>query len=163
LISTFVVVLFVVVVAVWCMVAFSSLSEIAVVAFMPLAMLVPGVLGIGSTIDQRAALVAVAESSFIAAGATVLAWSLPRGPRLLVPPAALVVQLVALWVAGRGPSFPETNGTIVSLMYWVTVVVTAALIVALPAASAWLRRAIAAVEEAERPRRSGSGEGDSQP
>lgn len=160
LISTFVVVLFVAVVALWCTAAFSSLPEIAVIAFLPLAMLVPGVLGIGSTIDQRAALVAVAESSLIAAGAMVLAWSLPRGPRALVPPAAFAVQVVALWLAGREPSFPETNGAIVSLMYWVTVVATAALVVVVPAASAWLRRAIVAVEEADRPRRSASDESD---
>ncbi len=159
-ISTFVVVVFVVVVAVWCTVAYSSLTEIAVVAYLPLALLVPGVLGIGSTIDQRAALVAVAESSLIAAGAMVLAWSMPRGPRILVPPAALAVQIVALWVAGRGPSFPESSGSIVSLMYWVTIVITAALVVALPLAAAWLRRAIVAVEEAERPRRDTSGEGE---
>lgn len=162
LIATFVVLLFVVVVAVWCVVTFSSLAEIAVVAFLPMALLVPGVLGIGSTIDQRAALVAVAESSLITAGALVLAWSLPRGPRLFVPPVAFVIQFVALWVAGRGPSFPATSGGIVSFLYWVTIIVTAALVVLLPTASAWLRRAIVAVEEADRPRQSASDEGDSQ-
>jgi hypothetical protein len=162
LISTFVVVLLVVVVAVWCLAAFSSLAEIGVIAYMPLALIVPGVLGIGSTIDQRAALVAVAESSLLAAGATVLAWSLPRNSRLLVPPAALVVQIVALWLAGRGPSYPESSGGVVSFLYWLTIVVTVALVVVLPAASAWLRRTIAAVEEADRPRQSPSGEGESQ-
>jgi hypothetical protein len=161
LISTVVVVLFVVVVAIWCVVAFSSLAEIAVVAFLPLAMLVPGVLGIGSTIDQRAALVAVAESSLITAGALVLAWSLPREPRLLVPPVAFAIQLVVLWVAGRGPSFAATSGGIVSFLYWLTIVVTATLVVVLPIVTSWLRRAIVAVEEADRPRRKDSGEGES--
>jgi hypothetical protein len=159
-ISTLIVVLFVVVVAVWCAVSFSSTAEVASVAFLPMALLVPGILGLGPEIDQRAALVGLAESSLFAAGAAVLAWSLPRQTRLIVPPVALAIQLVTLALAGRGPSFPPTSGDIVKVLYWTTIVVTGALLTLLPMVSAWLHRSIAAVEEAERPRRSESGGGE---
>jgi hypothetical protein len=77
-----------------------------------------------------------------------------------VPPAALIVQIVALWVAGRGLTFLSTSGGIVSFLYWITIIVVAVLVVLIPAATAWLHRAIVAVEEADRPRRSESGGGD---
>jgi len=152
--------LFIMVVAFWCTVSFSSMAEVAPVAFLPLALLVPGMLGVGPAIDQRAALVGLAESSLFAAGAAVLAWSLPRQTRLIVPPVAMSIQLVTLALAGRGPSFPQTSGDIVNVLYWMTIVVTGALLTLLPVVSAWLRRSIAAVEEAERPRRSESGGGE---
>ncbi len=129
-------------------------------AFTPLALLVPGVLGIGSNIDQRAALEALAESSLFAAGAMVLAWSLPIGGRLLVPPVALAIQVAALSAAGRGPTFPETSGRIVDLLYWGTLTVTGVLVVGIPVAAAWLRRALMVQEDAERPRRRVADEGE---
>ncbi|MEA2531157.1 MAG: hypothetical protein QOG89_2801 [Thermomicrobiales bacterium] len=159
LIASMVVVLFLVVVAAWCVVAFSSVPEAAAMAFTPLALLVPGVLGIEATIDQRAALEALAVSSLFAAGVTVLAWSLPRGARSAIPPIALVVQVVVLWAAGRGPSFPETSGRIVDVLYWVTLLLTAVLVFGVPVAAARLKQAIATLEDAERPRRSGADEG----
>jgi hypothetical protein len=159
LIASLVVVLFLVVVAAWCVVAFSSVPEAAAMAFTPLALLVPGVLGIEATIDQRAALEALAVSSLFAAGVTVLAWSLPRGARSAIPPIALVVQVVVLWAAGRGPSFPETSGRIVDVLYWVTLLLTAVLVFGVPVAAARLKQAIATLEDAERPRRSGADEG----
>jgi hypothetical protein len=159
-IATFAVVLFVVVAAIWCVVAFSSMPEVAEIAYLPVALIVPGILGIGTTIDQRAALEGLAESSLFAAGATVLAWSLPRAVRLIVPTLAMAVQVAALWAAGRGPSFPETSGGIVNLLYWATVVTAVALVVFVPVAAAWLQHAIAAVENEERPRPFDAGEGE---
>jgi hypothetical protein len=152
-IATAIVVLFLVVVAVWCIVSLWSVSEVTSLSFGPLALLVPALLGVQDTIGQRTALQALAEASLFAAGATVLAWSLPRRVRSLVPPIALATQVALLWAAGRGPSFPETNGNIVTSLYWITVIATAALIVVAPVVSASLRRAIEQLEEAERPRR----------
>jgi hypothetical protein len=160
LIATVVVLVFIMVVAIWCAVSFSSMAEVAPVAFLPLALLVPGMLGIGPAINQRTALVGLAESSLFAAGATILAWSLPRQTRLIVPPVAMAIQLVTLALAGRGPSFPPTSGDIVRVLYWMTIIVTGALLTLLPVVSAWLRRSIAAVEAAEPPPRSESGGGE---
>jgi hypothetical protein len=160
IISTLVVVLFILVVAGWCVVTLSSVSEVASLALAPLALLVPGLLGIHATVSQRTALQAIAEASVFAAGAMVLAWSLPRATRQVVAPLALAIQIAVLWAAGRGPSSPESSGGIVSLLYWVTVLVTAGVVVVLPLAATWLRRAIELVEEEERPRRRGTGEGE---
>lgn len=160
IIGTFAVVLFVVVAAAWCAVALSSVPELAALAFAPMALLVPHLLGIATAVSQRTALQAVAESSLLAAGAMVLAWSLPQGVRPLVAPAALALQLAVLWAAGRGPSFPASSGGIVSLLYWVTVLVISGATVVLPIVSGWLGRAIEHAEEEKRPRRRGTDAGE---
>jgi hypothetical protein len=161
LIATVTTLLFIVVVAAWSLIAHATTSELSSIAFLPLALQVPAALGVQSTIEQRAALEVVGESALFAAGATLLAWSMPRGARLIVPPIAFVIQFVALWTAGRGPTFPDTSGALVDLLYWLTLIVTGAITVLLPIASSWLRRTIARVEEEDRARRGDTGEGTS--
>jgi hypothetical protein len=160
MIGTLVVVLFLVVAAVWCVVSLWSVSEIVTLTFASLALLVPAILGIRTPIGQRAALQAMAESSLFAAGALVLAWSLPRRIRLVVPPVALAIQVFVLWAAGRGPSFPASTGGIVTMLCWLTLLVTALLLVVLPFVATWLRRAIERLEEEQRPHRRATGEGE---
>jgi hypothetical protein len=160
IIATFVVGLCVVVLAGWCVIELSSAPEASSLAIAPPALLVLGILGVHGTIGQQTALQWIAESSLFAAGAMVLAWSLPRGTRLLVTPVALAIQVSVLWAAGRGPTFPATSGGIVTVLYWVTVLVTAATVVLVPVAAASLGRAIERIEQEQRPRRHQSGEGD---
>jgi hypothetical protein len=147
IVATGVAVLVTVVVASWCGSASWSAPEVASITFLPAALLVPAALGIGSAVLQRTALETLAEASLFAAGAIMLAWSLPRAGRLLVPPIGFGVQTVALWLAGRGPSFPASSGGIVGTLYALTLVVTGLLVVVLPV-----------VEEGERPRRREAGE-----
>jgi len=146
LIATLIVLLFIVVVALWSWIAHATTAELSALALLPLALLVPAALGVQSTIEQREALEVVGESALFAAGATLLAWSMPRGARLIVPPIAFLIQFIALWTAGRGPTFSESSGNIVALLYWLTMILTGVMTVVLPFAAAWLRRAIARYE-----------------
>jgi hypothetical protein len=146
-------VLFLLVVAVWSLIAHATTSELSSIAFLPLALLVPAALGVQSTIEQREALEVVGEAALFAAGATLLAWSMPRGARLIVPPIAFLIQFIALWTAGRGPTFPNSSGALVDLLYWLTLIITGVITLTLPIASSWLRRTIARVEEEDRGRR----------
>lgn len=152
LLATGTTLLFLVVVAVWSLIAHATTSELSSIVFLPLALLVPAALGVQSTIEQRAALEVVGETALFAAGATLLAWSMPRGARLIVPPIAFLIQFIALWTAGRGPTFPETSGALVDVLYWLTMFVTGAITLTLPIAASWLRRTIARVEEEDRQR-----------
>jgi hypothetical protein len=157
IIATFVVALFVSVLAFWCGTASWPIPEIAGIAFLPAALLVPAVLGIQGTATQRAALETLAEATMFAAGTTVFAWSLPRGLRLLVPPAAFGAQTLALWLAGRGPSIPASSGGIVTTLFVVTLILTGALVLALPLYAAWIKHMVERAEEMARPRRSSAG------
>jgi hypothetical protein len=159
LLATGTTVLFLVVVAVWSLIAHATTSELSSIVFLPLALLVPAALGVQSTIEQREALEVVGEASLFAAGATLLAWSMPRGARVIVPPVAFLIQFIALWTAGRGPTFPDTSGALVDLLFWLTIVVTGALTLTLPIVSSWLRRTIARVGEEDRARLGVRGQG----
>jgi hypothetical protein len=152
-------VLFLVVVAVWSLIAHATTSELSSILFLPLALLVPAALGVQTTIEQREALEVLGESALFAAGATLLAWSMPRGARLIVPPTAFVIQFIALWTAGRGPTFPDTSGALVDVLYWLTMLLTGAITLTLPFAAAWLRRTIVRVEEEARGERRRATEG----
>jgi hypothetical protein len=151
------------VLAIWCGIAFWSTPEEASLVFLPPALLAPAVLGIRTTIHQRTALEALGEASLLAAGALVLAWSLPAGTRAVVPPAAYALQYFALWATGHGPAFPVTSGRIVVALYLATIGVTALAVIGLPIFAAWLRRAALAIENSKRPRRSPTGEGTPPP
>lgn len=151
--ATAVMVLVLFVVAGWCAVSSWQAPEEASLVFLPVALLVPGVIGMRGALGQKSALEALAEASLLAAGATVLAWSLPRGARPMVAPIALAVQFIALWIAGRGPSFQPTSGRIVPALYTVMLVVTVVLTVGVPLLAVWVRRMVMKAEAPRRPRR----------
>jgi hypothetical protein len=153
ILSTLIVLFVMIVGAAWCAGSLWAMAEHAAVVFAPLALLVPGILGIAGDINQQDALLALAESSLLAAGMTALAWSLSTGPRLLVPALAFCGQFVALWAASRGPSFPDSSGGIVRFLYFLTIFVTLSLVVILPFAAVWLKAGMEQVEETDRPRR----------
>ncbi|HEY8448324.1 MAG TPA: hypothetical protein VIL01_14585 [Thermomicrobiales bacterium] len=146
--ATAVVALLLAVVAAWCAVSFWPAPEEASLVFLPAALLVPGVIGAPGSLGQRTALEALAEASLLAAGATAIGWSVPRGARPLLPPAALGVQFIALWLAGRGPSVPTTSGGIVPVLYAVLLVVTVVLTVGVPLVSLWIRRLVLSADRA---------------
>ncbi|GIW04167.1 MAG: hypothetical protein KatS3mg059_0787 [Thermomicrobiales bacterium] len=156
--ATSVVVIVLLVVAAWCAVSFWPAPEEASLVFMPVALLIPGVIGMRGALPQRSALEAVAEATLLAAGATAIAWALPRGARPMVAPVALAIQFVALWLAGRGPTFQPTSGQIVPALYTVLLVVTVALTVGTPLLAVWIRRLVVRAEPPRRPRQPDPGD-----
>ncbi|CAN5778204.1 hypothetical protein BH20CHL3_BH20CHL3_10290 [soil metagenome] len=106
--------------------------EEAALLFMPLALLIPAVIGIRSEVAEVAAIRALAESSLVAAGASVIAWSLPRATRPLIAPAAMAVQFILLWMMGRGPSFSSTSGELAPLALGGQLALAVILVVAVP-------------------------------
>ncbi len=151
--ATAVVVLVLFVVAGWCAVSSWPAPEEASLVFMPVALLVPGVIGIRGALGQKSALEVLAEASLLAAGATIIAWSMPRGGRPMVAPIALAAQFIALWIAGRGPSFQPTSGRIVPALYTVMLIVTVVLTVSVPLLAVWVRRLVMKAEAPRRPPR----------
>lgn len=94
---------------------------------LPSALLIPAVIGIRGEVDEQAALRAVALAAIVAAFASLMSWSVARPLRAFAPPAALTIQVLALWLTGHGPTFTSTSGQVVpllfSLLFTVTVLV----------------------------------------
>jgi hypothetical protein len=120
--------------------------EEAGLIFMPLALLVPAVIGARHDILEESAVRTLAQASLLAAGATVIAWALPRTARPFVPAAALALQFLALWVSGHGPSFARTSDEVVPFMYGALLVLTVILTVGVSILSLFFRRVILAAE-----------------
>lgn len=71
----------------------------------------------------------------------------------MVAPIALAAQFIALWIAGRGPSFQPTSGRIVPALYTVMLIVTVVLTVSVPLLAVWVRRLVMKAEAPRRPPR----------
>jgi hypothetical protein len=123
--------------------------EEAGLIFMPLALLVPAVIGARHDILEESAVRTLAQASLLAAGATVIAWALPRTTRPFVPAAALALQFLALWVSGHGPSFARTSDEVVPFMYGALLVLTVILTVGVSILSLFFRRMILAADMME--------------
>lgn len=124
--------------------------EEAGLIFLPLALLVPAVIGARHEILEENAVRALAQASLLAAGATVIAWALPRSSRPFVPAAALALQFLALWLSGHGPSFARTSDEVVPFMYASLLVLTVILTVGVSILSLYSRRIILDAEMTER-------------
>lgn len=96
---------------------------------LPVALIVPAMIGIRGEIDQAAALQALAAASMIACIAAIMSWSVAPGLRAFAPPLALGLEVVVLWLAGRGPSFEDTSGQVVPLLYSVLFAMTVLVVV----------------------------------
>ena len=94
---------------------------------LPSALLIPAVIGIRVEVDEQAALRAMALAAIVASFAALMSWSVARPLRAFAPPAALTIQVLALWLTGHGPTFTSTSGQVVpllfSLLFTVTVLV----------------------------------------
>lgn len=84
---------------------------------LPVALIVPAMIGVRGEIDQAAALQALAGAAMIAAIAAIMSWSIAPGLRAFAPPVALGLEVIVLWLAGRGPSFENTSGQVVPMLY----------------------------------------------
>jgi hypothetical protein len=120
--------------------------EEAGLVFMPLALLTPAVIGARNDVLEGSAVRALAQASLLAAGATVIAWALPRKMRPFVPAVALGLQFIALWATGNGPSFARTSDEVVPFMYGILLVLVVVLVVCVSILSLFFRRMIIAAE-----------------
>jgi hypothetical protein len=125
--------------AVWTVVVNWSEPDVAGLHFMPQAMIVPAIIGTRSAISEVDALDTAGKVLLIAALATSAAWLVPPGPRILVPPIALGVEFVVLWVTGYGPWFHETSGGVVRVLYSFTLTLAVVLVVAVPMTAMWIK------------------------
>ncbi|MGH2531265.1 MAG: hypothetical protein ACRDJW_03060 [Thermomicrobiales bacterium] len=134
--------------------AFSSyeIPEEAGLLLMPMALVVPTTIGIRAAMTEVSALQALGASALVAAAATGLAWSLPRPTRLLIPPIALGVQFILLWMMGRGPTFHASSGGLVPLTQGGLLALTVVLVVVTPIVSFWVRGVATAAESRSRER-----------
>src|SRR5690606_27413635 len=81
------------------------------------AMIIPAIVGIRGGIEETEAIRALGQATIIAAAAAVMCWSLAPGLRAFVPPLALGLQVVLLWLNGQGPSFASSSGQVVPLIF----------------------------------------------
>ncbi|HYP62174.1 MAG TPA: hypothetical protein VEQ36_17255 [Thermomicrobiales bacterium] len=116
--------------AIWVTWTSQRRPEIAAVLLMPSTLAIPAMIGEHGSIDQKAALMILSEVTLITAIAAAVVWLFPGWPQLLAGGGALAIELVRLWVAGRGPWRHETSGAIVSVVY-ITMLVAAVLVVVL--------------------------------
>lgn len=114
--------------------------EEAALLFMGMALLVPAIIGVRSSLSEMSTVQALAESSLIAAVASVIAWSIPRSSRPMIAPASLAVQFILLWMMGKGPSFYTSHGAIVPLTQGGLLALTVLLVVGVPVFAMWSRR-----------------------
>ncbi|MCC6704703.1 MAG: hypothetical protein IT334_07480 [Thermomicrobiales bacterium] len=89
----------------------------AALLVLPAAMIIPAIIGLRGGIEELQAVRALGQAAIIAAGAAVMAWSLAPALRAFVPPLALGLQVVLLWLSGQGPSFSRSSGEIVPLLF----------------------------------------------
>lgn len=119
--------------------------EHASLLFVPVAVLPPIMLGLPGAIGERSALVALVETSTIAALAIFFGSVLPRGARPLVGSVALGTQFIALWILGYTPTFQPGQGRIVAILASSVLVVTAIAIVAVPVVALLARQLVHAI------------------
>lgn len=114
--------------------------EDASVFFVPVALIVPAVLGAPGDLGEQDALSTLAEVYLVSLVACAVGWMIPRGPRVLVGPVALATQFVVLWILGYGASFPSGRDPLVGWISSAILVVTTLSTVFVPLLSLWFRR-----------------------
>ena len=105
---------------------------------MPSTLAIPALIGEHGTIDQHAALMILSEVTLITAVAAAVIWLFPGWPQLLAGAGAMAVELIRLWVSGRGPWRHETSGAIVSTIYITMLIVAVVVVILIPMLSAIL-------------------------
>lgn len=114
--------------------------EIAAVVFLPVAMTVPALLGLGADTVSSGIVGSVTLSLVIVAAVVFLTMLGPRGMWLVLPQAALVLQLVGFLATGSGPRTLETVGWVVPAGYGAVLATTVVGSVCVPLLARWLAR-----------------------
>jgi hypothetical protein len=115
--------------------------------FLPVALLVPAILGAPGSLDETAALMMLGEAFLVAGAAIFVGLLAPESWRPLAGAAALGAQFVLLWLLGRGPVLGPDGGAVVPVSAAFILAFTALLTVLTPLASLFSRRFFQTVEE----------------
>ncbi|MCO5221210.1 MAG: hypothetical protein M9947_06440 [Thermomicrobiales bacterium] len=138
--ATMLVIFLTVVLALVSAMRFWTRPDQASLVFLPVALLIPQAVGERSQIGVGQALGILAMAMLLGAIATIVSSYVGTGIRLLIPPVVLGVQIMILWMAGRGPVFHPTSGGIVRLLYILMLTTAVVLVVSVPIIAVWLRR-----------------------
>ena len=126
--------------AVWVTWISQHRPEIAAILLMPSTLAIPALIGDQGSIDQHSALMILSEVTLITAIAAAAIWLFPGWPQLLAGGGAMAIELIRLWVSGRGPWRQESSGAIVSIVYVMMLVISVLVIVLVPILAAILNR-----------------------
>ena len=102
----------------------------AALLVLPAAMIIPALVGMRNAVEEVDAVRALGQASIIAAIAAVMSWSLAPSLRAFVPPLALGLQVILLWLTGQGPSFSRSSGQVVPLIFSTLFAATVVMVVA---------------------------------
>jgi hypothetical protein len=114
----------------------------AALLFTPVALFVPELLGtplnpsIGEVVDR------IFEVFALMVVLTVAVTLLPQVAKLVAPSVALALLFLGLWLAGRGPTWPESSGDVVRVLEGALLVMAVILLVAVPIMAIGARRVI---------------------
>lgn len=111
------------------------------------ALIVPAMLGAGSELDESASLAMFAESAFVAGAATFVALLGPAGWRPLIAIAAFVLQVVVLWLVGKGPVVGPEAGFVSYLSLTLVLVTALGMMIMAPVGALFTRRFLQTVDE----------------
>jgi hypothetical protein len=112
--------------------------DITAILLMPPSLAIPALIGKHGTIDQRSALLILAEVTFLTTSMTAFAWLFPGWPRLMTAAGSLAIMLIRLWVSAQGPWRHETSGGIVNTIYVAMLIVVVLAVVLVPVLAAGL-------------------------
>lgn len=138
--ATLLVIFFTFVLAVVSTMRFWTRPDQASLVFLPVALLIPQAVGDRSEIGISQALAILAVGMLLGGIATIASSYVGIGVRLLIPPVVLGVEIMLLWMAGRGPVFHPTSGGIVRLLYILMLATAVVLVVCVPIFAVWLQR-----------------------
>ncbi|MCC6945844.1 MAG: hypothetical protein IT335_14785, partial [Thermomicrobiales bacterium] len=145
LVATIVALGFAIVLALATAVRFWRQPDQASLVFLPAALLIPAAIGQRAEITISRALAILAIAMFLGAVATVIAAPMSLVWRLVMPPLMLGAEIILLWIAGYGPVFHETSGSIVRVLYLLLLFAAIVLVIVVPLVSIRLRRSSASL------------------
>lgn len=114
--------------------------EYAGVVFLPAALMVPFLAGQTELLSLRSGLLICTGIFVTGAGLTVLASMFSGAFPMLIAPTAIAMEFVLLTLFRDTSIFPIGSGTAAKILFFVVVIVTVALAIAVPLLSQWIRQ-----------------------
>ncbi|HEV2108656.1 MAG TPA: hypothetical protein VGR16_10375 [Thermomicrobiales bacterium] len=114
--------------------------ERASILFLPVALLVPALLGMSPDVVTNGVLKPLGTALLAAGVWSLVAWLAPRGIWLLTTPIALAAELILLLVTDGGPRAGEQAGTVVAVGYGSVLALTVIAGVSIPLLARWTGR-----------------------